>query len=101
MSETNYAENDVRARPAAGQAIAAVRAAPLLSNPVDRIDQAEAVVPSNASGVRFRPKATDGLFSQSWFPICLASDVANGAVKGYDFLDGRVVVWRAPTALRA
>ena len=24
----------------------------------------------------------DGLFSQSWFPICLASDVAPGQVRG-------------------
>ena len=76
------------------EAIAAVRAAPLLANPVDRVDQAEAVVPSKRIGSPIPPEGSDGLFSQSWFPICLASDVANGAVKGYDFLDGRVVVWR-------
>jgi nitrite reductase/ring-hydroxylating ferredoxin subunit len=35
-----------------------------------------------------------GLFTQSWFPICLSTDVAPGAVKGYDFLDGRIVVFR-------
>lgn len=36
----------------------------------------------------------DGLFTQSWFPICLATDVPAGTVKGFDFLDGRVVAYR-------
>lgn len=37
----------------------------------------------------------NGLFTQSWFPICLSSDVAAGQVLGADFLDGRVVVFRS------
>lgn len=36
----------------------------------------------------------DGLFTQSWFPICLSTDVPVGTVKGYSFLDGRIVVFR-------
>ncbi|HEY0682201.1 MAG TPA: Rieske (2Fe-2S) protein [Steroidobacter sp.] len=36
----------------------------------------------------------NGLFSQSWFPICLSNEVAQGQVIGRDFLDGRVVVYR-------
>jgi len=36
----------------------------------------------------------NGLFSQSWFPICLSSAVAPNQVRGEDFLDGRVVVFR-------
>lgn len=36
----------------------------------------------------------DGKFSQSWFPICLSSDVPVGTVIGRDFLDGRVVIYR-------
>ena len=40
-----------------------------------------------------------GLFTQSWFPICLATAVAPGAVKGFDFLDGRVVVFRGANGL--
>jgi phenylpropionate dioxygenase-like ring-hydroxylating dioxygenase large terminal subunit len=36
----------------------------------------------------------NGVFSQSWFPICLSSEVGRGEVKGFDFLDGRVVVFR-------
>jgi phenylpropionate dioxygenase-like ring-hydroxylating dioxygenase large terminal subunit len=35
-----------------------------------------------------------GLFSQTWYPICLSSDVAAGAIVGKSFLDGRVVVFR-------
>lgn len=40
------------------------------------------------------PEGEDGLFSQSWFPICLSSDVKEGQVIGRNFLDGRVVVYR-------
>ncbi len=36
----------------------------------------------------------DGRFTQSWFPICLSSEVPEGRVRGEDFLDGRVVVFR-------
>ena len=35
-----------------------------------------------------------GLFSQSWFPICLSSEVPQGSIIGRDFLDGRIVVYR-------
>jgi phenylpropionate dioxygenase-like ring-hydroxylating dioxygenase large terminal subunit len=43
-----------------------------------------------------RPPAEgeDGLFSLTWHPICLSGDVERGQVKGFDFLDGRVVVMR-------
>jgi len=36
----------------------------------------------------------NGIFSQSWFPICLSSAVAPNQIRGEDFLDGRVVVFR-------
>ncbi|MBH5323467.1 Rieske 2Fe-2S domain-containing protein [Aurantiacibacter sediminis] len=36
----------------------------------------------------------EGGFSQVWNPICLSSDVEAGQVKGYDFLDGKIVVFR-------
>jgi len=35
-----------------------------------------------------------GLFFQTWYPICLSSDVGAGEVIGRNFLDGRVVVVR-------
>lgn len=35
-----------------------------------------------------------GLFSQSWFPIALSSEVPAGTIIGRDFLDGRVVIYR-------
>ena len=37
----------------------------------------------------------NGLFSMSWYPICLSADVVAGQVIGCDFLDGRVIVMRA------
>lgn len=40
------------------------------------------------------PEGAEGLFSESWFPLCKSSDVAVGTLKGVDFLDGRVVVFR-------
>lgn len=36
----------------------------------------------------------NGVFSQTWFPIALSTEVAAGQVIGRDFLDGRVVVFR-------
>lgn len=36
----------------------------------------------------------DGVFTQSWFPICLSDEVAPGAIVGRDFLDGRVIIVR-------
>ena len=37
----------------------------------------------------------NGLFSESWFPICLSSEIPAGKIVGVDFLDGRVVAFRA------
>lgn len=39
-------------------------------------------------------EGTDGRFSQSWFPICLSTELKAGEVKGFDFLDGRIAVFR-------
>lgn len=36
----------------------------------------------------------DGLFSQSWFPICLSEEVEKGQIRGEAFLDGRVIICR-------
>lgn len=36
----------------------------------------------------------DGLFTQSWFPVCMSSEVKEGEAIGRGFLDGRVVVFR-------
>src|SRR5688500_16086181 len=34
------------------------------------------------------------VFTQSWFPICMSSELPPGAVKGVSFLGGRVVAFR-------
>ncbi|WP_114952593.1 aromatic ring-hydroxylating oxygenase subunit alpha [Sphingosinicella terrae] len=36
----------------------------------------------------------DGLFTQSWFAVCLSTDVESGGFAGFDFLGGRVIVMR-------
>jgi nitrite reductase/ring-hydroxylating ferredoxin subunit len=45
-------------------------------------------------GIQPPREGEDGLFSQTWHPICLGSEVAPGDVAGFDFLDGRVIVMR-------
>ena len=58
---------------------------------------------TRATPVRGAPlpyKGADGLFSQSWFPLCLSDDVPRDSVKGFSFLDGRVVVFATPEAGR-
>jgi phenylpropionate dioxygenase-like ring-hydroxylating dioxygenase large terminal subunit len=37
---------------------------------------------------------TEAGFHRSWYPVCLASDLAAGNVTGRDFLGTRVVAWR-------
>lgn len=53
-------------------------------------------VPSHSRhSTRVAPReGEDGLFTQSWFPICQAVEVGNGEIRGFDFLDGRVIVVR-------
>jgi nitrite reductase/ring-hydroxylating ferredoxin subunit len=36
----------------------------------------------------------DGLFSESWFPICLSEELDAGGLRGERFLDGKVVAYR-------
>lgn len=50
--------------------------------------------PRRPLGVQPPLEGADGRYSQSWFAICLSSDVERGQVRGYDFLDGRVIVVR-------
>ena len=46
------------------------------------------------SNISVPAEGSDGLFTQSWFPICLSSDVPKGSVIKRDFLDGQIVVFR-------
>jgi nitrite reductase/ring-hydroxylating ferredoxin subunit len=61
---------------------------PLFGNPSQR-----------AAGPPIPREGENGVFTQSWFPICLAADVPVGTVKGVEFLDGRVVVYRGEDGL--
>jgi len=36
-----------------------------------------------------------GTFTQSWYPICMSSAATSQFVRGFDFLDGRVIVFRS------
>ena len=36
----------------------------------------------------------DGLFTESWFPVCMSSELSVGQVLGRSFLDGRVAIFR-------
>ena len=67
------------------------RGTPQMSSPAPTVAPA---TPRRMLGVRLPPEGEGGLFSQSWFPICMSKDVERGQVKGYDFLDGRVIVMR-------
>ncbi|MFO7552452.1 MAG: Rieske 2Fe-2S domain-containing protein [Haliea sp.] len=45
-------------------------------------------------GLRAIHEGEDGVFSQSWFPVCLSSELDSNQLLGRDFLDGRVIVFR-------
>ncbi len=45
-------------------------------------------------GEKMPAEGEDGLFTQSWFPICLSEEVGAGEIRGEKFLGGKVIVWR-------
>jgi nitrite reductase/ring-hydroxylating ferredoxin subunit len=47
-----------------------------------------------AVSIRVPFEGEDGKFTQSWYPICLSSAATRDFVRGFDFLDGRVIVFR-------
>jgi len=94
MADTNTPQTTSAMAAIPEELAAAIRDMPVLDNPVTRAGPAEAVVPAERHARPIPAEGTGGLFTQSWFPICLASAVAPGQIEGFDFLDGRVVVWR-------
>jgi nitrite reductase/ring-hydroxylating ferredoxin subunit len=50
--------------------------------------------PTKRLGKTLPAEGDNGVFSQSWFPICLSSELAVNQVRGETFLDGKVVVFR-------
>jgi len=52
------------------------------------------VVSDKTSLARRHHTATEAGFHRSWYPLCLARDLAAGQVIGCDFLGTRVVAWR-------
>ena len=53
-----------------------------------------ASVPSQRPQNPVPSEGDGGVFSQSWFPVCRADELAAGQVRGERFLDGKVVVYR-------
>lgn len=43
---------------------------------------------------RFPKEGENGLYSQSWYPVCTADEVRSGEVIAREFLGGRIVVYR-------
>src|SRR5260370_41806864 len=54
------------------------------------------VVSSKTSLASQHYTATEAGFHRSWYPLCLARDLAPGKVIGRDFLGTRVVAYRDP-----
>ena len=44
-------------------------------------------------GTKFEPQGVDG-YHECWYPVCLASEVPAGEVRGFQFLNGKVIVMR-------
>jgi len=47
-----------------------------------------------ARGLAVPFEGEGGTFTQSWYPICMSSAATADFVRGFDFLDGRVIVFR-------
>lgn len=61
---------------------------------VNRVQPATRLPRKRVLGRQVPAEGENNLFTQSWFPMCLSSEVARGQVIGADFLDGRVIVFR-------
>ena len=65
-----------------------------MSSPSQTLRSDARQLPRPTRGKPVPAEGADGLFTQSWYPICLSSAVTNRFVRGYDFLDGRVIAVR-------
>ena len=61
---------------------------------LNRVPSATHTTRRRVLGKPIPAEGEDGLFSQSWFPLCLSSEVPQGKILGVDFLDGRVIIFR-------
>ena len=59
--------------------------------------------PTSPRTARVRPHSVampaegeGGVFTQSWFPVALASELVAEQILGLEFLDGKIVLFRAP-----
>jgi len=55
-----------------------------------------AVKRGNLASRRLPAEGENGVFSQSWFPVALVTELLEDRPLGIDFLDGRIVVYREP-----
>ncbi len=44
-------------------------------------------------GHRFVPQGLEG-YDECWYPVCLSDEVSKGEVKGFEYLNGKVIVFR-------
>ena len=44
-------------------------------------------------GPRFIPQGIGG-YDECWYPVCLSDEVARGEVKGFEYLNGKVIIFR-------
>jgi nitrite reductase/ring-hydroxylating ferredoxin subunit len=50
-------------------------------------------------GAHIPAEGESGVFSESWFPICLSRELPAGKIVGVDFLGGRVVAYRGESGI--
>lgn len=58
---------------------------------------ADAPPSRSASGSKLIGQGEDDLYFQSWYPLCLSSELPAGQVRGLEFLGGRVIAFRDET----
>ena len=44
-------------------------------------------------GVKLQPQGTDG-YHECWYPVCMSREVPRAGVRGFKFLNGKVIVFR-------
>jgi len=50
--------------------------------------------PEKRLGTLLPAEGENGVFAESWYPVCLSSEVEPGQIRGETFLDGKIIIFR-------
>ena len=84
MADTNTPQTTSAVADVPEELATLIRSMPILEDPVEQAGPGEAVVPPQRHAQPIPAEGAGGVFTQSWFPICLAAAVEQGLIGRQD-----------------